>query len=222
VFDLPNFLGFWTPEPLPEPGPLPAFERGYVTFGSFNRLAKVLPPVLRAWAEVLRAVPNSVLVLKDRRLDHASQEVPIRSALAAEGVAPERVIMLDQGDRASHFAAYQGIDIALDPFPHGGGMTSLDALWMGVPVVTWPGRIISSRLAAATLTALGLTDWIAPDVEGYVALAVAKTRDLDGLARLRAGLRPCVANSAIGDPRRYARAVEAAYRDIWRLWCASH
>jgi predicted O-linked N-acetylglucosamine transferase (SPINDLY family) len=221
VFDLPNFLGFWTPDPLPEPGALPARPHGHITFGSFNRLAKVLEPVLRAWAHILRGVPNSRLVLKDRLLDHATQQAPILSILAAEGIAAERVTLLDQGDRASHFAAYQQIDIALDPFPHGGGMTTLDALWMGVPVITWPGRTISSRLAAATLTALGLAELIAPDLERYVALAIATAADLDALAGLRAGLRPRVANSAIGDPARYARAVEAAYREMWRRWCAS-
>jgi protein O-GlcNAc transferase len=223
VLDLPNFLGFWTPDRLPEPGPLPALSRDYVTFGSFNRFAKMLDPVLRAWAQILRAVPRSRLLLKkDRQLDDAAQTVPILALLAEEGIAADRVTMLDQMSREDHFAAYRDMDIALDPFPHGGGMTTLDALWMGVPVVTWPGRIISSRLAAATLTALGLTDFIAADVEAYVALTAAKAKDLEALAALRANLRPNLAKSAIGDPAQYARAVEAAYRKMWRQWCASH
>ena len=99
-------------------------------------------------------------------------------------------------------------------------MTTLDALWMGVPVVTCPGKTISSRLAAASLSALGLTDYIAADGDAYVALAIAKAGDLDALARLRAGLRGRLADLAVGDPRRYARAVESAYRDMWRRWCA--
>ncbi len=222
VLDLPNFLGFWTPDRLPEPGPLPALSRGYVTFGSFNRFAKMLDPVLRAWAQILRAVPRSRLLLKkDRQHDDAAQTVPILTVLAEEGIAADRVTMLDQMNRKDHFAAYRDMDIALDPFPHGGGMTTLDALWMGVPVVTWPGRIISSRLAAATLTALGLTDFIAPDVEAYAALTAAKAKDIEALAVLRANLRPNLAKSAIGDPAQYARAVEAAYRRMWRQWCTS-
>src|SRR5262249_33249240 len=143
------------------------------------------------------------------------------ATLAAEGIAAERVSMLDKMDRTAHFAAYQNIDVALDPFPHGGGMTTLDALSMGVPVITTPSRTISSRLAAATLTALGLSQFIAADLESYVALACATARDLDKLARARGTLRSRLTNSQLGDPARYARAVEAAYRDMWRSWCAS-
>ncbi len=222
VYDLPNFLGYWTPDALPEPSALPAIENGYVTLGSFNRMAKIQDPVLRRWAAILRALPKARLVVKaDQLLGDASRRARIDAVLGEEGIAAERVTLLGRGDRASHFAAYRGIDLALDPFPHGGGMTTLDALWMGVPVVTWPGATISSRLAAASLTALGLTDYIAADADAYVELVIAKASDLDALARLRAELRGRVAGSAIGDPRRYARAVESAYREMWRRWCAS-
>ena len=99
-------------------------------------------------------------------------------------------------------------------------MTTLDALWMGVPVVTSPGRTISSRLAAASLSAAGLHDFIAPDLDLYVEVAVAKAGDLPALAELRANLRERVEACEFGDPVRYARAVEAAYRDMWQRWCA--
>lgn len=221
VVDLPSFLGYWTPEPLPEPGALPALARGHVTFGSLNRMAKMLDPVVRCWATLLRALPDARLVLKNHREPaRSSHAARIGAVLAHAGVAPERITLLGPSDRAGHFAAYDGIDIALDPFPHGGGMTTLDALWMGVPVVTWAGRTISSRLAAASLAALGLTDFIASDPQAYVERAIAQAEDLDALARLRASLRRRVADSDIGDPTRYARAVEAAYRQMWRRWCA--
>jgi predicted O-linked N-acetylglucosamine transferase (SPINDLY family) len=198
---------------------LPALANGYVTFGSFNRFAKLLDPVLRSWAAILRAVPSSRLVLKDRLLDRASQAEPMLAVLAQEGIAAERVSLLDQTDRAGHFAAYDAIDVALDPFPHGGGMTTLDALWMGVPVVTWLGSTIPSRLAGASLSALGLSDCIARDRPSYVDLAVAKAADLPALAGLRATLRERLSSSVVGSPRRYARAVESAYREMWRRWC---
>ena len=101
------------------------------------------------------------------------------------------------------------------------GMTTLDALWMGVPVVAFPGRTISSRLASATLSALELTDFIGRDIDGYVDLAVAKASDLAALAQLRSTLRGRVAGSAFGDPTRYAGAVEAAYLEMWQRWCAA-
>lgn len=222
VIDLPCFLGYWTPEPLPEPGPLPALARGFVTFGSFNRPAKISDAVLGCWARLLAALPEARLVLKDRTFDGAAQKARFRALFAAAGIAPERVALLGAADRAGHFAAYQAIDLALDPFPHGGGMTTLDALWMGVPVLTAPGRTISSRLAAAILAPLGLADFIARDPDTYVDRAIAQARDLPALARLRGSLRQRIAASPIGDGARYARAVEEAYRAAWRRWCAAH
>ena len=178
-------------------------------------------PVLRAWAAILRAEPNARLLLKwnERSIDSGGLE-HVAAILADNGVGRERVTQLCWTERVSHFATYHDVDLVLDPFPHGGGMTTLDALWMGVPVVTWLGPTISSRLAAATLTSLKLTDFIARDLEGYVNLAIATTKDLDSLARTRAGLRERVANSTIGDPKRYARAVETAYIEMWQRWCS--
>jgi hypothetical protein len=103
--------------------------------------------------------------------------------------------LMTRSDRVSHFAAYSAIDIALDPFPHAGGMTTLDALWTGVPVVTWAGKSVSSRWAATSLAPLGLTDFIADGPESYVALAIAKTADLEALTRLGASLRTRMATS---------------------------
>jgi predicted O-linked N-acetylglucosamine transferase (SPINDLY family) len=220
IADLPCTIAYWVPDPLPEPGPLPALARGHVTFGSFNRQSKVLDSVLNAWAEILRAVPQSRLVFKDRLLEHASQQAPVLAVLAAQGIAPERVTFVDNTGRDGHFAAWREIDIALDPFPHGGGMTTFDALWMGVPVVTWPGNTASSRIGAACLTAVGLTDYIASDPASYVQLAVSKATDLDALARLRARLRAQMSATPVGNLEHYTRAVEAVYREIWRRWCA--
>jgi predicted O-linked N-acetylglucosamine transferase (SPINDLY family) len=221
VVDLPGFLGYWTPDVLPDPGPLPALANGYVTFGSFNRLTKVSDTVLLCWAAILRASPNSRLVLKDYLLVESNQQARVRAVLSAQGIAPERLTLLGGSDRRAHFAAYRMLDIALDPFPHGGGMTTLDALWMGVPVVTAPGPTISSRLAAASLTALGLTELIASDRDALITLAAEKAAQLRALLRLRQELRGRVAASAIGDPARYAGAVEAAYRVMWHRWCAA-
>jgi predicted O-linked N-acetylglucosamine transferase (SPINDLY family) len=222
VYDLPNCLGYWTPGQLPDPSPLPATERGFVTFGSFNRIAKIQDPVVRSWAEILRALPEAMLVIKsDQWSADADRHAEIEQLFADEGVAEGRVEFRGFTGRAEHFAAYREIDIALDPFPHGGGMATLDAVWMGVPVITRPGRTIPSRLAAASLTALGLTDFVAESPRDYVDRAVAIAEDIGALAYLRLTLRGVLANSVIGDPVRYTRAVEASYRAMWREWCAS-
>jgi predicted O-linked N-acetylglucosamine transferase (SPINDLY family) len=221
VVDLPNYLGFWLPQSVSEPKALPARSRGHITFGSFNRLDKVQEPVLARWAAILRGVPRSRLVLKERTLTDAGQKKRILTALAARGVTADRVSLLGWRDPTEQFEAYHDIDLALDPFPHNGAMTTLEALWMGVPVVACAGSTIPSRLTAASLTALGLTDFIAGDLEGYVDLAIAKAGDVEGLARLRASLRERMARSSVADPTRYARAVEAAYRQMWQRWCAA-
>jgi protein O-GlcNAc transferase len=221
IADLPNFLGYWAPEPLPEPVAPPALQRGYVTFGSFNRHLKIQDPVLRVWADILRRLPTARLVIKAEHENVAkSRPARIKALLAEEGVAEDRVTLVGRDDRTDHFSAYHGVDIALDPFPHGGGITTLDALWMGVPTVTFPGKTFSSRLAAASMTALGLSDFVAADRDDYVRLAIEKAGDLAALAQLRAGLRARVASSAVGDQAKYTRAVESAYRDMWRRWCA--
>jgi protein O-GlcNAc transferase len=220
VIDLPGALGYWMPDALSEPGPLPALAKGYPTFGSFNRRGKITAAVIKCWAELLRAVPAARLVLKNKLMDRPEQRTELGDAFAAAGVAQERLTLLGATTHAEHFAAYRTIDVALDPFPHSGGMTTLDAIAMGLPVVTWAGRTIISRLAASCLAALDLPQFIALDLADYIAIAAHAVGDLDALATLRGGLRDRLMHSAVGDPVRYARAVEAAYRQVWQEYSA--
>jgi len=221
IIDLPGALGYWTPEKVPAPGPLPARTNGFVTFGSFNRRAKITPEVLREWSAILRALPDARLVLKAKQFGDPAEQDSLRGAFARAGMPVDRVTFLGQTGRAEHFAAYRTLDLALDPFPHGGGMTTLDALAMGVPVITRTGRTIPSRLAASCLTALGLTQFIASDAAGTLTTTVAAARDLGALETLRAALPDRLAHSSIGDARRYTAAVEDAYRAAWRRYCAA-
>jgi predicted O-linked N-acetylglucosamine transferase (SPINDLY family) len=221
VIRLSNFLGYWVPDTLPGAGPLPAAERGYVTFGSFNRIEKLSDQALSTWAELLRKTQTARLVLKDRALENAAQRGRITKFFAENGVSADRLTLMAESDRPAHFAAYQQVDIALDPFPHSGGMTTLDAFWMGVPVISFPGETISSRLAASSLSSLGLDSFIARDLDGYVDLALEKATDIQALSALRPSLRGLLATSEFGDPARYCRAVEAGYRNAWRQWCAA-
>jgi predicted O-linked N-acetylglucosamine transferase (SPINDLY family) len=219
VIDLPNFTGFWSPDSLPDVGPLPALTQGHITFGSFNRLAKIGEPTIRCWAAILRRLPEARLILKHAQLADPAQRMRIATAFQAEGVSPAVLTFLGGTDRQTHFASYNAIDIALDPFPHGGGMTTLDALWMGVPVVTWPGKSVSSRWAATSIVPLGLTDFVADSPEDYVEIAIAKASNLESLSQLRSSLRTRVATSEFGDGPRYCRTVEAAYLEMWQRWC---
>jgi predicted O-linked N-acetylglucosamine transferase (SPINDLY family) len=218
---LPSFMGAFFNDPFPGVNELPALSGGTLTFGSLNRLAKVSEQAYRAWAEVLLAVPGSRLLLKTGELDDASTRERVAGHFTRAGVAADRIIMLGKTSWHEHMRACNRIDLALDPFPQGGGVTALEGLMMGVPMVTLRWPTIVGRSSASALTVLGLTDWIAETREQYVELALQKAADLASLAELRRKLRGIFEASVIGDPAAYARAVEREYRQLWREWCAN-
>jgi protein O-GlcNAc transferase len=216
VVYLPSVLAY---TPFPD-APPPLRADGPLTFGSFNRPSKLNDETLALWARVLAAVPGSRLLLKFGGMDDPALAARVRAVLARHDVAPERVELRGQTSTYDHVAAYGEVDIALDPVPHGGGVTTLEATWMGVPTLTLPGDRVSSRVTASVLTTLGLTSWIARSPDEYVALARRHAANPVALSVLRAGLRDRLAASPICDSVRYCRAVEAAYRAMWRRWCA--
>ena len=217
---LPSVVGSFFTEPFPDVNELPAMSDGIITFGSLNRLAKVSAETYRAWAEVLLAVPRSRLILKSGELNDAAAREQIAGHFIKAGVAADRIIMQGRTSWYEHMQAYNQIDIALDPFPHGGGVTALEGLMMGVPVITLRWPTVVGRLSASIMTTLGLSDWIAETQEEYIALAVQKASDLQSLAELRQQLRGIFTSSIIGDQAAYVRAVEQEYRQLWREWCA--
>ena len=194
--------------------------QGPVVFGSFNHLAKVGPDVVRLWARVLAAVPQSRLVLKWRALNEATVRERLKKAFAAEGIGADRLELRASSDHAEMLGQYGDIDIALDPFPYSGGMTSAEALWMGVPVVTWPQDRIASRQTLAFLAELGLTDLAASSADDYVRIAAELAADPDRRADLRRTLRPRMAASPLTDGAQFTPGLESAYRQMWRRWCA--
>lgn len=221
VWDLPCCTGFEAPPYAPPVAPPPASAAGRVTFGCLNRLSKVTPPVMELWARLLRHRPETSLLLKDKALNDPAECGRLHGRFAALGVDPARLVLLGGSGHAEHLAVYGRVDIALDPFPLTGGITTMESLWMGVPVVTLRDRRPSGRVSAAITTSLGLGDWVAEDEDQYVAIAAAGAADPAALAGLRAGLRARFAASPVGNFALYTRAVEDAYRAMWRRWCAS-
>ena len=208
------------PEYMPPVGPLPAASAGHITFGCLNNLAKLNDKVLSLWAKVLDAVPDSRLLVQAAALDDAPNRERFGALCARQGIARARLDLRGFVPIELSPASYAGIDIALDPFPFCGGMTSLEALWLGVPVLTLPGETIASRQSASMLINLELGDLIARDAEQYVEIAAQLARDLPRLAELRAGLRARFSASPLMDYAGFARALEAAYRDMWLNWLA--
>jgi len=216
VYDLPCLITFEAPAYAPAVAQLPARSRGCVTFGCLNRVGKISPAVLALWAQILRAVPGSRLLLKDRALNDLAVQARITQALARHGIGAERIELRGGSSHQQHLASYGEVDIALDPFPLNGGISTWESLWMGVPVVAKLGNSVPSRISGAILHAVGLSEWVAEDDEHYVALAAGQAARLEALAQLRAGSRARIAASAAGSPDLYTRAVEQAYRDMWR------
>jgi predicted O-linked N-acetylglucosamine transferase (SPINDLY family) len=211
---------YWCYQPLvptPPVSPLPAGRAGAVTFGCLNNFCKVTDPTLAAWARLLRALPAARLLLHAHPGGHRER---VREALARQGVAPDRLTFVGKVPAPEYFQLHERLDVALDPFPYGGGTTTCDALWMGVPVVSLAGATAVGRGGLSILTNVGLADLVAHDVEQYVGCAVALAEDLPRLRELRAGLRGRMQASPLMDAPRFARNVEAAYRHMWQRWCA--
>ncbi|MHB1204889.1 MAG: O-linked N-acetylglucosamine transferase, SPINDLY family protein, partial [Rhodospirillaceae bacterium] len=197
--------------------PLPALAAGFVTFGSFNKLAKISDAAVRLWAQVLGRQPGSRLVVKSKPLTEESTRLRLAARFAGLGVDPQRLELTGwRPDDGDHMGLYGRIDIALDTFPYNGTTTTCEALWMGVPVLTLKGTGHTARVSASLLTAVGLPEWIAETPEAFGAIAAANAADLPALARLREGLRERVSRSALCDAPTHARGVEAAYRALWR------
>ena len=197
--------------PRPEQGPL--------TFGSFNTLWKLNPPVIALWARILRRVPGSRLLLKARQLADTARRDELTQAFADHGVEPARLLLRGDVTMAEHYAMYGEVDLALDPFPFGGGVTTFDALWMGVPVITLLGERFIGRMSGTMLEAIGRPRWIARNPDQYVELAVSLAGDRARLGKLRAGQRQRVQRSALCDGPGLARAMEQAYIEMWQRWC---
>ncbi len=205
----------------PDVGPLPALSAGRVTFGSFNNPTKITPRVIALWSRVLKAVPESRLLLKSKNI-YADKELRCRmlDGFAEHGIGAERLLLEAQMDsRAGHLKWYERIDIALDPFPFNGSTTSFESLWMGVPVITLMGQTMVSRWSGSMLTRVGLSELVAPTEDEYVECAKRLASDLSGLAALRSGLRERVANSTLCNAKLRTRQIERAYRYMWRKWC---
>ncbi|TSA16257.1 MAG: tetratricopeptide repeat protein [Betaproteobacteria bacterium] len=214
---LPRCMWCYQPRSdMPDVSPSPAKKSGGVTFASMNGASKVTPRMLALWARVLGEVPGSRIVLTT--VPEQGRE-RIRDALTQAGVAAERFSLHDRLPTKDFWALYADIDILLDTFPMNGGTTTCEALWLGVPVITRSGAIFQSRAGMSILGSMGLDELIALSDEDYVRIAVDLAHDTNRLVALRAGLRERMRDSSLTAARPYARALEAAYRDIWRSWC---
>jgi len=212
---------FWCYDPCGievEVNGLPARESGNITFGCLNNFCKVNEQALSLWAQVLGKVTDSRLILLTSVGSHRQRA---REFLEKKGIESHRVDFVEFRPRREYLKLYHRLDIILDTFPYNGHTTSLDALWMGVPVVSLAGETPVSRAGLSQLSNLGLPEWVAHSESEYVKIAEKLAGDLPRLAQLRSTLRERMENSVLMDAPRFARQVEEAYRKMWKRWCAA-
>lgn len=213
----------YTPGLNPEIAATPPVARNqYVTFGSFNNAAKMNDRVFELWAKVLLAVPGSRLILKCKAF--ASEEVKedLLERLDRLGLTPDRVLLLShKGEVLDHLLLYNSIDIALDTFPYAGTTTTVEALYMGVPVVTLKGDNHAHNVGLSLLHSIGplVSDLIATDDDAFVAKAVALSQDPGRIAHIHANLRPTLLASRLCDRDEYIGHMMKIYRQVWADWC---
>ncbi|MEN6630374.1 MAG: tetratricopeptide repeat protein, partial [Sulfuricella sp.] len=216
---LPSAIGYFHPEKFPDVEALPALSVDHITFGLFNRLAKISDECFDVWVRLLLSIPKSRLLVKTTELEDPDVKTQLLGRFAKAGVDIERVSLLGRTSWFEHMNAFNQIDIALDPFPQCGGVTTMECLMMGNPIITLRWTNLVGRASASILTTLGMTDWVAETPEQYIAIAIEKTRDLEALATFRQQLRSRFTSSVIGDAHAYVKAAESEYRQLWREWC---
>jgi predicted O-linked N-acetylglucosamine transferase (SPINDLY family) len=220
VIRLPITRFCYTPPAYAPPVASPPFlKNGYVTFGSFNNLAKMTAPVIDLWSGILRQTPAAQLLLKAAPLGSDRVREEIAAAFAARGIERDRLQLRGGSPHEEMLAEYADMDIALDPFPFTGGLTSCEAFWMGVPVITLYGNRAIARQTAGFLKTIGLEGFTAAGEEDYLAIAGQWSSNRSELAEIRAGLREKTRASLLCDGAAFTANLEEAYRKIWRNWC---
>lgn len=205
VIHLPDdFLCYTAPDFAPKVAPLPAEQNGFVTFGSFNQLVKSTVEVVQAWAKILQAVKQSRLVMVGRGFDDLSMRERFFERFAMAGITENRLALLGNTNHPQLLERYQLIDIALDTFPYAGGTTTCEALWMGVPVITFTGERFCSRHSASHLIHAGLPELVANNIDEYIAKAIQLGTNPTRIKKYRKSLREQCRNSPLCDAKRFS------------------
>ncbi len=210
-----GYVCYAPPDYAPAVAPAPALARGVVTFGCFNNLAKINGGVIDLWARVLLACAGSRFLLKAHQFNNADTRAALTAAFAARGISSARLELRGSSPHAELLRQYADVDLVLDPFPYSGGLTTVEALWMGVPTLTMPGDTFASRHSAGHMCNVGLDAFVVPDPDAYVDAARGFAADPDALAELRAGLRPRMRDSNLCQAPRFGAALGAALRAAW-------
>jgi predicted O-linked N-acetylglucosamine transferase (SPINDLY family) len=218
VYDLPCAIIVEPPRTELRSAEPPVVSNGYATYGVFNRISKISVAAIGLWARILRSDITSRLLIKDYQLDDAGIRGMLLEKFASHGIATDRICLMGSTSREEHLATYRQVDICLDPFPHGGGVSTWESLHMGVPVVAKLGNGATSRVGGAILSATGMTDWVATNDDQYVEIALRSSPV--HLKTIRHELPNLIGQRC--NPVTYTRAVEEAYRTMWEKHCGEN
>ncbi len=220
VLRLPDdYICYSPPEEIPAVSPPPCERNGYITFGSFNQIGKINSQVVDLWSSLLRNVANSRLMLKAMDLDDEQTCIRIRDQFSGNGIDSTRLIFSGRSPHYDFLESYNQVDISLDPFPFSSGITAIESLLMGVPIVTLPGTTFASRHCASHLLNCGLEHWVTRDQDDFLLVTQRIATDRSKLAELRATLRHQLLASPVCDGPRFARNFGQACRVMWERWC---
>ena len=219
VIQMPCFIDYQVPPYCPEVTPLPSLREGApITFGMINRCEKLTDETILVWAEILRRTGGRMLV-KDRHISERKFRRVLIDRFRRCGIPEEKLITHGQTHHLDQLRMFSEVDIQLDTWPQTGGISTAEALWMGVPVVTMMAPMPAGRSSASILSCIGHPEWVCTTPGEYIEKAVALAADRQALAALRAKLRGEVGASAFGNPEKYTRIFEEKLRAIWRAWC---
>lgn len=213
---LPSAMAFQPSEQAPAINALPALVNGHITFGSFNRPNKLNESVIILWSMLLREVPNARMVLGGIPLD---SEETLRQIFAHEGIAQDRLTFFSRSNLVNYLTLHHQVDLCVDSFPYGGGATTANAAWMGVPTLSLAGETPPSRFGSAMTHQLGLDGFIATDIDDFIAKGRHWAENLQQLASIRTGLRERFSASPLGQPAQLAEHLEKKLRLMWQSWC---
>ncbi|MDR3517552.1 MAG: tetratricopeptide repeat protein [Azospirillaceae bacterium] len=216
-----DYVCYAPPDYAPVPGPAPSRHGAPPTFGCFNRLAKLGPAVIALWARLLDAVPEARLLIRTPELNDPDLRQRLAAQFRDQGLTSRRLELAGGAPHRELLTCYAQVDVALDPFPYSGGLTTLEALWMGVPVITLGGTRFCSRHSLSHLTVAGHPEWIADSPDHYVTLAAALITDSERRDALRQRLRAEMAASPLLDGLGFTRNLEALLRGLWKDWCST-
>ena len=216
IFRLPNiWVCFTAPDFDVQISDLPVIKNGYVTFGSFNHLSKINDEVISLWSKILKSIPKSKIFLKTKQLNNSHLKEKIISKFKENGINLNSIILEEGTSRSKLLNSYNKVDIALDPFPYSGGVTSLEAIWMGVPVLTKKGFKFVSRTTESIIHNLGMPDWVANDENEYVKKAIKFSTNLELLTEINKSLRQVALESPLFNSTLFAKQLNNAFWEMW-------